>query len=689
MAATMNPTTWASFYKDNKDNGGAVEALFDLSDKTLSVISKGHMDDRSKLIATITGSDGANVLIVPSTDPNVIEWIHQGLAMNLQFGGEMLLAFVHGNLSSSPFKLMDMDSAVSEIKFKTGRGIRKKAQVRSPDPDSYFTIDDEDEFIALPAEDCDILDGHPNHLLVHPSYFLNGAGPKSSRASFLATAIILQLKDQRTASPNNAEIQAEVAKEMEAVSPLLAFLWASAGGHLTHVPLSDPPDNAQLNAKCEQIRSRIRDIPLPPAPQGQPMPPGNPPGGMTNTDTAALALAAQSLTIAMTTSENNRIRERDEDKISKSLISSIGPRQQCLYERLSTESAGDPPQITPFMAGVLKEKSPAKAAHLLMAEMRKWKGGCTEASIHRFLAYGFMAESTSEPGGLSGLIFGKRSLLSSKSTSAASSERQRVMEYFDCDVEASVIENYLKKEYVIPKDAHQLEIAIETWVSFLELVTVSRSIATRGLRRFLEGMEEIYPTIEDMFTTSPDFGLKIMLVLDNHLQNFYDMISEARDVSRLRPTDRRFLVDRADRLLQDLGERVPPRIIVPASLASTGSVAQLPASAKGPAVKTTPAKKDRDPREKSGNKEITLAPIWAIPSGKTYEDFFPRGSPNLTGWPTFPDSRHGRRLATMCVRYQVEGNCTNRCPGSHFAKSDMAQQDKAKVTAKFRAIFGS
>ena len=237
---------------------------------------------------------------------------------------------------------------------------------------------------------------------------------------------------------------------------------------------------------------------------------------MTGVDTANLALAAQTLTMAMTTNETNRVRERDEDKSSKSLISNLGPRQQCLFEPLATESMGDIPAMSAFMVKVLKEKSPAKFAHLLMAEMRKWKGCCTEASIHRFLAYGFMSENTSDLGGLPGMIFAKRSLLSAGATSAAS-ERQRVMEYFDCDVEPAVIGNYLKKEYVVPQDVHQLEVALNTWASFLELCTVKRTIAARGLRCFLDGMDDIDTTLEDMFLVSADFGLKIMLVLDNHL----------------------------------------------------------------------------------------------------------------------------------------------------------------------------
>ena len=427
---------------------------------------------------------------------------------------------------------------------------------------------------------------------------------------------------------------------------------------------------------------------------------------MTGIDTANLALAAQTLTMAMTTNETNRVRERAEDKSSKSLISNLGPRQQCLFERLATESMGDPPAMSAFMTRVLKEKSPAKSAALLMAEMRKWKGGCTVASIHRFLAYGFMSENTSDLGGLPGLIFAKRSLLSAGSTSA-SSERQRVMEYFDCDVETAVIDNYLKKEYVVPQDVHQLEVALNTWASFLELCTVKRTIAARGLRRFLDGMEDIDATLEDMFLVSEDFGLKIMLVLDNHLQTFYELVAEARDVTRLPPSDRRFLVDRAERLLQDLQERVPPRIIVPSSLASTGgrpSQAATPTPAPTTTATTTPParraqgggeasstpREPRAPRASQGNREVARAPVWAVPTGRTYEEFFPRASPNLLGWPILPDLRHsdGRRRQ-MCVKFQVQGNCTSRCPSSHHPKSDMTPADKATITARFRTIFGN
>jgi hypothetical protein len=154
-------------------------------------------------------------------------------------------------------------------------------------------------------------------------------------------------------------------------------------------------------------------------------------------------------------------------------------------------------------------------------------------------------------------------------------------------VEPQLIENYLKKEHVIPQDVHQLEVALNTWASFLELCAVRRTIAAQGLRRFLDGMEDINATLEDMFLVSADFGFKITLVLNNHLQFFYEMVAEARDVTRLGPSERRFLVNRAEGVLQVLQERVPPRIIIPSSLAGTSPGSPRPATPP-PAPPTAP-----------------------------------------------------------------------------------------------------
>jgi hypothetical protein len=106
----------------------------------------------------------------------------------------------------------------------------------------------------------------------------------------------------------------------------------------------------------------------------------NPMGGLNSKDTAGLAVAAQSLTMVMTSNENTRIREREEDKGSKSLIRNLGPTQPSLFTRLASEHMWEPPEMSAFMKLVLHEKIPAKATQLIVAQMRKWKGTSASGS---------------------------------------------------------------------------------------------------------------------------------------------------------------------------------------------------------------------------------------------------------------------------------------------------------------------
>jgi hypothetical protein len=95
--------------------------------------------------------------------------------------------------------------------------------------------------------------------------------------------------------------------------------------------------------------------------------------------------------MVMTSNENTRIREREEDKESKSLIQNLGQTQQSLITRLATEHMREPPEISTFMKLVLHEKSPAKATQLIVAQMRKWKGTVSVGALHRFMSSGFLS----------------------------------------------------------------------------------------------------------------------------------------------------------------------------------------------------------------------------------------------------------------------------------------------------------
>jgi hypothetical protein len=152
----------------------------------------------------------------------------------------MLLAFAHGNLSSSPFKSLTITTAVGNLGTMGSTTRKATAGHLSPKPESHFNVNDEAGFVALlPAEDRGVLQGHPSHVFIHPSYFIHCDGPKTVRASCLALAIMNQLQEQREAEPNDADAQAEVAKEMTALgsapkgqSTVLRLLPLAAGSGL-------------------------------------------------------------------------------------------------------------------------------------------------------------------------------------------------------------------------------------------------------------------------------------------------------------------------------------------------------------------------------------------------------------------------------------------------------------------------
>jgi hypothetical protein len=179
--ANLNPTDWAAYYKANRNDRGALQNLFIYEDDELAEIAKNHLDDANDLTSTITGSGGANVLVVPSEQKGFVEVVHQGFTCSLRLGGEQLLTFIHGNLSGSPFKTLDPRQAVEHI--GEARTVTRTAVngAMSPKPESYFGISKETEFGSLPAEDCDVLhQDRRNHLFIHPRHFITLGGPKSN-----------------------------------------------------------------------------------------------------------------------------------------------------------------------------------------------------------------------------------------------------------------------------------------------------------------------------------------------------------------------------------------------------------------------------------------------------------------------------------------------------------------------------
>ena len=675
MAATT--TDWISYYRANRKDGGTIEALYALNDDELAEIAKKHNNDSNALRTTIAGSGGTNFLLVPGAK-GTVKFLHHGFATTTHLGGPMILCFIQGNFSSSPFKVISLPGeAVKPIDQgrPTTRG-KDTGPTACPTLDKMLGATGEDAFAALTGDQEDTLADRPNHIFIHPRVFTKAEGPRSIRAKTLAYAIIHELNSDLHDSATEQE-KLEMRNEIKSSEALLAFLWASEQGLLTGVTLSDMAESPHLNHQCELILDKIRK--------------DTPTTGSTLDPAGGLAVATQSLMLSMQQRESTRLLERAEDKSAKSLIRNLSPKQQGLFLRLCTSHMHKPPTMSPFLTLCLAEKAPQRATNLITQETRKWKGTFSASGLSRFLAGGYVSQegSQGEPGGFTVFMFHPRSpFTTGASTESMVQGKSRIREFFDLEADEETLTFYQKKEFFIPTSENELKIVLQTWHDLLVLLTVEKSIAVEGLATILEQFDNHYQVIQEMFASTADFGLTVLVILDNHMQKFFEMVSDLEDMSKASSRHRDFLWNQANEFLEGLENRRPPSVVIPQCLRRTPT-----APSKGGSSDPSPTKKkkssvaDKAKKKQSAVSNPEPQQAWSIPSGKRYLDFFAMGSIHETGWPKVQDTRF-ERPRSLCIRYQVKGTCTEGCSLAHLTKSQMTNKQETDVTAKFRAVYG-
>jgi hypothetical protein len=680
----MAATDWISYYRSNRGDGGTIEALFNLNDDDFDEISRGHCNDVEAFRSTIANSGGGNFLLIPGPK-GTVHFLHQGFVSTTTLGGATILGFVQGNFSSSPFKVIvrPSDAVLPIDQGRVATRGQQASQAACPTIQSIFGANDANEFAALPGE-IDTLEGMPNHIFVHPRIFTRAGGPKTVRSKDLAWGVIKQLTEELAAATTDSE-RTDIGEEQDNVEGLLAFLWASERGLLSPITLGDMGESPHVNHQCELIMNKIRT-------------PVKPQAG-TSLDTASgLAVATQNLMLSMQNGETNRLKERAEDKSAKSLLRSLSPRQQALFTKLCTNDMRNAAVMPAFMTSCLAERTPIRATNLIQQASRKWKGGFSDAGLTSFLAGGYISQegNQAEPGGFTGFMFFPKSPLSKgTSTESAIKGRGRIREFLEIEADEETIKFYQKKEFFVPTTEHELHIVLKTWHDLLELLTVKDTIATEGLALVLEKYDEHYQVIQEMFSSIKDFGLTVMVILDNHLQKFFEMVSEMDDVTQASSKERNYLYTQASNFLDGLENRQPPAVVIPQCLRRTPALTEPKPTGRagvggdeGPAAKKRKkaGKKVTDDKTPVTNKEPQQA--WSVPEGKSFASYFEGPQGNEHGWPKVNDKRFDSARC-MCVRFQVKGSCTEGCTLAHIVKSKMSEEQATKVTAKFRKIYGN
>jgi hypothetical protein len=688
--ASTGVDKWTDFYERNRNDGGSIQTLFETSVSALAKRTSTHLNDVSKLTETVAGSDHGNMILVPGAK-GIVQLIHHGFGCNT--ATSFILAFAHGNLGeSTTFKAVNRNEmtrpAVTE-------------GVAVPNLESLMGAESSDEFARIDAEENSILEDYPNHCLVTPSVFALVKGSKRIESKSLAYRMIEAFQ---LSVIDDDELSTEKEEEASGLESTLAFLWASSNGLLTEIRLEDAPESTMMNHLIKGVRDRLsgRSTATSAIPAlAQPSTAGGEPTSM-----ELMAASSQSMVALLNKFQDGSEADRLRKEAEKSILKTMGPTQRDLFTSLCTRRMNVAPTMTSFMKNLATSKTPQKAFNLIQSETRDWEGTFSAGGFHKLLSHGFLSQdpNRANPGGFTIFMFYPKTVDLGVKGEKGSNELLR--EYLGMEVSEATLEFYMKQGFYTPSSPSDLRIQLQTALDMLELLTCDGTIAGKGLAFILEpgSWARMSTILNDRFRTEKDFGAKFCYTLDRHLQTFLNKMTRWEDVA----TDGqpRYLVNKAEELLERLEDGQGLNIILPVSLSGTmtspeGKKRSVTAATVTPdkagkknksGTSATSTNDDPEP----GAPHVNTDPVdtWALPSGTKYLDLFDAKMPALKGWPILLDARipkkHNRaQKAPMCVRFQALGKCKQGCSLAHIAGALMPDDARSKVDSLFRAAYSS
>ena len=106
-----------------------------------------------------------------------------------------------------------------------------------------------------------------------------------------------------------------------------------------------------------------------------------------------------------------------------------------------------------------------------------------------------------------------------------------------------------------------------------------------GIATILHHFDDHFQVIQEMFASTADFGLRVLVVLDNHLKKFFEMVSDMEDMTKASSRQRDFLWCQATEFLEGLENRRPPSVVIPQCLRCTPTLSNGGSNDPGPAKK--------------------------------------------------------------------------------------------------------
>ncbi len=476
----------------------------------------------------------------------------------------------------------------------------------------------------------------------------------------------------------------------QSTQSLLVFLWAVSKGYSKSVSLSDPPESEFIEEKCHSILDEL-------SPKSDGANQGDPigVGASNNPSTNPTLIAALLQNVNAMTTQTLKSVEREEKK--KSMLSRLTPEAESLFTLLSAVDWSDrKPAMNDFTKRLLSDKDPVKAFNIVSSATRNWKGSVSERGLAQFFSTGYMAtEINIQPGGFTIFMFKPKSGASARTTKSL---QQSIRSMFgDTEVDEDSVKYYASHEFYLAQTVMELEIQLQTCISFLDTLTATEGIASEGYTYGLKLVKKNWLMFQSLFDQDHLFGVRLGYFLDRVFQSFLSKLLSYQDENEPILAARRRLKgvqeDDIDSVLRNLAYGVTPTITLPESLARGNRPVKLPPRPPTdvpvpPAPFSPDQKRPLAPRTGTPTLNKSMNPDWTLPKGKEYRLLFnPRAFPErVRNWPTYPHHQTGK-LGQLCLKYQVTGKCFDTCRYSHIGAASIDRETTDLITARLHNIY--
>jgi hypothetical protein len=379
-----------------------------------------------------------------------------------------------------------------------------------------------------------------------------------------------------------------------------------------------------------------------------------------------------------------------------------------LFRILSARDWGETglPELNEFVLETIRDKKPNRAINRIEQAGRRWDGLPSPNGLIEFFARGFLAQDVlEEPGGFTIFMCRPRDHITPRSDME---KKQAYQDIFGSgELSDETLKAFAKKDWFVPTDRYEAMEQLSVGITFLDLLTSHRGIASIGFRHGLRLLKENSTRVKAELRRDKLFLLKYQHLLDAVFQRFCERLSK---LSHLREPLKEARRERLDRLqvemidgalgsFFDLG--ITPALSLPGSIerfAAKGrdKIKDPPPDKKGDEGEKKPRPADSAPKENTPAKKVgwhvanpSREMDWCPPAGVEFNSIFGKGMfENHKGFPKFKHhSRSGE--AAMCIRYQILGKCHGgkECRGAHIPTDRMKADEKAAVDVRIKELY--